>query len=267
MKKIVKEIQNHSVIHGRVICNEVLKANNRKLPPVRISDNVYPVTVLDRPGYNNCTLKSLKFIEGEIKMLFVDKYKKWISKIETLSNFIEENYKKLPEYILYIDGIDTLILKDIKGIPSLLDRYGCKVLFNHEPAFWGTGNPQPGNIPGYYDKLFYDVKSEYVNKLNSKFSFTKKLEFSLNAGAFVGEKNYVLGLLNETLQYMEDSTDKGFPYGCQDDQLILKYLHNKYFDDISIDIYNEFFFWGAKQTLEENDKYFEPNCIKKHFTK
>ena len=36
------------------------------------------------------------------------------------------------------------------------------------------------------------------------------------------------------LDKLKDNPNKGFPYGCQDDQCVLRYLNNKYFKKVSI---------------------------------
>ena len=51
---------------------------------------------------------------------------------------------------------------------------------------------------------------------------------------------------------MKDIPEKGFPYGCLDDQMLMKYLIAIDFDNISIDIFHKLFFWGTEQSLSDD---------------
>ena len=126
-----------------------------------------------------------------------------------------------------------------------MDYYGCKVLFNAEPQFHHTGVPDP--IPNYFDPLYYEHKDKYI-ELNKE-RYGSAFQICLNAGVFLGEKEYLLSLLKEAYDLMADDVNKGFPYGCPDDQCLLRYLNNKYYGDIAVDVFNKFAFWGCSQLL------------------
>lgn len=257
------EMLNKSILHGRVICNEVINHYNGKLPEITISNNIEVLTVIDKPSISNASLKKVNIKNGEIKFLVVEKYIKWISKIEESLKYLKTNYDNLPEYVIYLDGSDTLIINDIINPKEILEYYDCKILFNSEPDYWHTGASSPNNIKNYYDILYMGIKDEYLKKSRKKYGFDYYNRSSLNAGVFLGEKDYVIEILNETLNIMKDDYNKGFPYGCMDDQCVLKFLHNKYFDKISIDLFHTTMFWGTKDTLNDKQDYFKVDYLKK----
>lgn len=257
------EILKKNILHGRVICNEVINHFNGKLPEITISENIEIVTVIDKSSISNASLKKVNIKNSEVKFLMVDKYIKWTSKIEETLNYLKNNYNTLPEYVMYLDGSDTLIINDIINPKKILEYYNCKVLFNSEPDYWHTGASSPNDIKNYYDILYMGIKDEYLKKNREKYEFNYYNRSSLNAGVFLGEKDYVIKLLSETLDIMKDDYNKGFPYGCMDDQCVLKFLHNKYFDDISIDLFHTTMLWGTRDTLTDKEDYFKVNYLRK----
>lgn len=248
-----------TVLHGRPICSSVIGHFNRKLPPVKCTEDLIILTVLNKAANSNASINLINSSNFSINKLFVTKYIKWISKIEELHNYIQSNYSSLPKYLMYIDASDTLIIKDILDIESLLNFYKCKVLFNSEYGFWHTGFPAPTNTKNYYDELYTKIKSKYFKLTKEKYGFTDSVQASLNAGAFIGEKKYILDMLSQVMSLMKDNPEKGFPYGCQDDQCVLKFFHFLNFKDTSIDIFHKFFFWGTPDSLNGNSKSAAPN--------
>ena len=248
------ELLEFPVIHGRAVCSHVIYNPAVNIPEVSISNDLHIITVVDKSSRSSESIDKINFKNGKINYIIIDEYKKWISKIEELKNYIESNYNSLPNYILYLDAFDTLILKDILNPQEYLDYYKCKILFNAEPEYHHTGFPGPeGTGNDYYDPLYYTCKDEHKKMLEIKYGHS--FSNSLNAGVFLGEKDYILNLLKEAYDIMKDDPNKGFPYGCQDDQCVLRYLNNKHFDNISIDIFNIFAFWGCSRTFEQDSVY------------
>jgi len=260
---LYNQLCDFSVIHGRAICSYMLYENEISLPEVSISDDLHIVTVVNESALSSESINKINFKKGKINYIIIDEYKKWISKIEELKNYIESNYDNLPNYILYLDAFDTLILKDILNPNEYLDYYKCKVLFNSEPAYHHTGFPSPkGTGNDYYDFLYYQVKDQYKSLNNNKYGFP--LDNSLNAGVFIGEKNYILSLLKEAYEIMNEDANKGFPYGCQDDQCVMRYLNNKYFENISTDIFSLFSFWGCQELFKQPNSIYSIDYFKKY---
>lgn len=211
---------------------------------IKISKDLYICTVIDKNSYPQSTLHHIKFREGNIDFLLVDSYKKWISKIETLYRKIVNDFDTLPNFILYIDGLDTLLLNSIENPSKFLDFYNCKVLFNIENQYGGTGYELPDPS---YTIPWDDMIKNNLEFNTAKFGINKA--FGLNAGVFLGHKEYLLHILKEAYEYMVGSTEQGFPFGCTDDQYVLRYIHNKYTEAISTDMFNRLAFWGGAISL------------------
>jgi hypothetical protein len=247
----MREFFNFNILHGRHLCGMVI-ANFLPIlqsKQLKISDDLIIITVSDPRCAANSTLNLVSLEDKEkLKCLIVPKYVFWISKVEQLYLYIKENYDKLPNYILYLDGSDTLILKDIVDPREYLDFYNCKVLFNIENQYAGTGYEAPN--PTYLHDFYNTQYESFLIKNEEKYG--NRLPYGLNAGVFLGEKEYVFKLVEEAYQYMSGSVDDGFPYGCSDDQYVFRYLHTKYHDIISADIFNVFSFWGGSMSVDNN---------------
>jgi len=258
-----EKILGKSVLHGRGVVGEVLHIIYEGKPPkVEVSPDIKLLTVVDKSAMYNATLSKSNIINNSVEFIVVNKYIKWISKVRGLYNFIKNNYENLPKYILYLDASDTLIINDIQNPQEMLDYYNCKVLFNSEPDFWHTGAQTPKDYPKYYDKLQTKIKNEYAEKNKSKYGLDNGHCFqSLNAGVFLGEKDFVFKLMGECLDLMNDDYHKGYPYGDTDDQLLLRYFHNKYFEDISIDLFHKSFFWGTSDSFKDKENTLSPDLL------
>jgi len=255
----MEEILEIPLIHGRVICNYVLK-NLKTLPEVNVSSDVKILTVIDKRHKSSCILQKSNLLNCEVTVIQVDKYIKFISKIEGLIVFIEKNYEELPEYILYMDGFDTLIINNLDNPSSILKYYDCKLLFNATPGYYfNSGVPQKYTDLKKYKESLIEMKDSFIKKNHQKFNLSKDNYTALNAGIFIGEKRFTLQILKEVYEYMLSDHELGFPYGSTCDQIVFKYMNNKYFDDICIDIYKKLTLWGNKKTIEEEDSIYSVN--------
>tara|TARA_B100001094_G_C18162606_1_gene790225 strand:+ start:653 stop:1477 length:825 start_codon:yes stop_codon:yes gene_type:complete len=239
------------ILHGRPICSFANGNLGTPLPEVSCPSDLKILTVLDKKSDTNASINWVNNPSFSIEKIYVSPYVKWVSKIDSLYKYINKHYDLLPEYIMYLDASDTVIINDIPDIKPLLSFYKCKALFNSEYGYWHTGFASPKGTSGYYDPLYLSIKSQYFKLTKSKYGFKDLVQASLNAGAFVGEKDYILNLLLKTLNIMNDDPAKNFPYGCQDDQCVLKYLHFKDYENTSIDIFHKLFFWGTSRSLED----------------
>jgi len=252
----MEEILEIPLVHGRFICNYLLK-ELQTLPEVKISDDVKILTVVGEGQKSGCVLKKSNLLNTEITFIEVNKYIKFISKIEGLKNYIEKNYDELPEYILYMDGFDTLIINNLDNPSKILKDYNCKMLFNATPGYYfNTGVAQNYTDTKKYNELLLDMKDSFLKKNHKKFNLSKDNNTSLNAGIFIGEKKFVLEILKEVHEYMLSDYELGFPHGSTCDQMVFKYMNNKYFDDICIDIYKKLTLWGHEKTIEKQDSIF-----------
>jgi hypothetical protein len=247
----MEEFFNFNILHGRQLCGMLI---SNFLPRIqsnqlKISDDLTIITVSDSHSTASSTLNLINLEDKDkIKFLVVPQYIFWISKVEQLYFYIKENYDNLPNYILYLDGSDTLILKDIIDPKEYLDFYKCKILFNIENQYAGTGYEAPN--PTYLHDFYNSHYENFLDKNEIKYG--NRLPFGLNAGVFLGEKEYVFNLVEEAYNYMKGNPDDGFPYGCTDDQYVFRYLHNKYYDIVSADIFNIFSFWGGNMSIDNH---------------
>jgi hypothetical protein len=251
MNSNLQKLFGVNIIHGRYLCQEIINKHPEKLKQnkIKFSKDLAVITVLSENVKNSSTLRFINLHEDScISYLTVPKYIFWISKVETLYYYIQKNYDTLPNYILYLDGLDTLVLKSIEHPSKYLDFYKCKVLFNVENQYAGTGYEPPTSQ--YLHEFYNQQYTSFIQKNNEKYG--NDLPFGLNAGVFLGEKKFVLQMLEEALSFMKEDTQKGFPYGCTDDQYVFRYLHNIHYGNISADIFNIFSFWGAAMSLDDN---------------
>ena len=139
------------------------------------------------------------------------------------------------------------------------------MLFNSEPAFQSTGWGSPSH--SFYDDLFTIVRDQY-KKLNLE-KYGIDHDRAINAGVFLGKKDTVLQMCKEAYEYMSADQNLKFPYGCEDDQYMFRYIQNLHFDKIACDIYNKYFLFVYPKCIEdrnENDwehfQYFSKNYLR-----
>lgn len=258
------------IIHHGAVVNTIFAAGYFDNRVIKLSSNMIALQVNDDYGNGISKINKIKFENpNQVVSITVPVYEKWLSKPRELLRYIKENYTKLPEYILYTDGSDVAILNDIDNPKEMLDYYQCDVLFNCEPNYMHTGFGLPSH--GYYNPLY--EKEIYVYEDLNEQKYGIKHKRSINAGVFLGKKDYVISMLEDAMRYMEDDHNKGFPYGCLDDQCMFRWLQNQYFDKISVDVYNNYFLFAYPKSIEadENDwehfQFFKKNYEHIYLTK
>lgn len=258
------------IIHHGAVVNTIFAAGYFDNRVIKLSSNMVALQVNDDYGNGISKINKIKFENpNQVVSITVPVYEKWLSKPRELLRYIKENYSKLPEYILYTDGSDVAILNDIDNPKEMLDYYQCDVLFNCEPNYMHTGFGLPSH--GYYNPLY--EKEIYVYEDLNEQKYGIKHKRSINAGVFLGKKDYVISMLEDAMRYMEDDHNKGFPYGCLDDQCMFRWLQNQYFDKISVDVYNNYFLFAYPKSIEsdENDwehfQFFKKNYEHMYLTK
>lgn len=245
-----KEFLELKVIHHNNTVAGMLGQGYNKTKKIKLSEDLI---VLQVNGIEPPIISTVNQIEFENPSQSIEikipTYTKWISKVEELLKYLLENYDTLPNYILYLDGSDTLILNDIMNPKEMLDFYGCKMLFNCEPNLMHTGF----NFPSaeYYNPLFGRWKAMYKQQNLLKYGIEH--ERSINAGVMLAEKEYLKQKLTLALSYMRDDPEKEFPFGCMDDQHLFRFLHIQDFENISIDVYNKYFLFAYPKTYEADE--------------
>jgi hypothetical protein len=173
--------------------------------------------------------------------------------IEPLYDYIKTIDEK---YVLYMDSRDTAILNDILDPQSILDSYNCKILFNAEDGYYFPDHPcvpkeyldryaEHNNEPAHF---YYENRRDKVAHINT-INLQDKLNCaphtkSLNAGLFLGEREYMIEVLSSMLEYMYDDPTKGYPYGEIENQKLWQYMQSICKNgEIEIDYLNLYFLW------------------------
>ncbi len=250
------------ILHGYSSTEHILQTDFFKDKTIKLSDNLVVFEVNDTFPSNKSKLKKTPFSNKEqIIDLIEDPFTKWITKPRCLLNYLKKHYNELPEYYLYLDSNDTLVIDDILDPKSLLEYYQADMLFNCEPNFTSTGFIFPS--AEFYNPFFGHEPLKY-EELNFK-KYKVRHQRSLNAGVFLAKKEQSIPLLEEACYYMQEDSKRGFPYGCMDDQYMFRYLQNKHFDKISVDVFNHYFLFAYPLTVQtdknnrEHYHYFKNN--------
>jgi len=242
---LLQEIYNFKIIHGGLI--HLIPDNLRRAPIISKDIRVIPVT-------NYKTFPILRQYENfpdniSLTPLFLENFQCWVDKIKPILEFI----KTIPEkYILYVDSTDTILVNDILNPEQILETYKCKVLFNAEEGYSYPGHPcdkKEWLYEGYYlhkSKIDQINMNRLLNRCN-----TAPYVKSLNAGVYLGEREFLIVCLERILDLMLDSPIKGYPYGESDDQILWQYVMAEFENgQIQIDYNNLYFLWGGDAKLK-----------------
>jgi hypothetical protein len=244
---IYDELPKFNVIHGCGVNNfrndeYIVPFVSKDIKVVMISNFRHQSSFPEQ--YENSDRLDFTFIE-------LPTFKCWIDKIEPLLNLAKSIDNK---YIMYLDTSDTVLLTNLLDPKSLLDKYKCKVLFNAEDDYSNPGHPCDPKLwlndyPTYYkdkDAVIIKNKSNLASKMNTN-GFTR----SLNAGVFLGEREFLIEVLQKILDLMNDDPSKGYPYGESDDQVLWQHMMSLYENnEIEIDYYNLFFLWTHSRKFD-----------------
>ena len=164
-------------------------------------------------------------------------------KIVDLHRYLS-SLKELPEYLLYVDSDDVLFREDPWCAVEILKQEGCKILFSGVP-YMGAYELMPEA------KIAVDAeaRSRGVNPLY------------INAGVFVAETGFLVKILEEALEFIDENDisaatykewyrngllcekisrhPKGFPHGVGCDQEIMRFLQFKHPKEMKVDLFNK----------------------------
>ncbi len=260
--EIIKAINDLHVIHHVSVYSNVL-FKKILLKPILVPDNTFIVTISDQKTINKTDILHSNIPQESIKHVSVDTYIPWVTKVIELKNFIKLNYDNLPDYIIYLDKSDTIVVNHIPNPQEILNFYNCKILFNKEGRYGHDGCSNP-SVKYYQD--FLDNSSDKHTALIKKIYGVERGEVGLNAGAFLGEKKALLEILEEMLDfhYSKPHTE-GFPYGWIDDQSVFRYMFLKYPNIIRLDLYSKIFTQAHNETY--SGKTFDDSNFFNHYNK
>ena len=251
---IHKEIYNFKVVHGRAGLGYLLEKGFNHVP--NISKDIHVVMITNYPHQsplNQLYIDNPDKIDFTYLVLDTPKFRCGIDLIEPLLPFLKTIKNK---YVLYLDASDTALLNDIDNPQEILDTYNCKLLFNAEDGYSFPDHPcvdkdylnkyaDAHNVSPYeyYGKIKNDTVDINIKNLHQKVNcapYTK----SLNSGLFLGEREYLIEILTEMLNYMYDDPTKGYPYGEIENQKLWQYLQSVCKNgEIEVDYLNLFFLW------------------------
>lgn len=253
---IYKELSTFKVVHG--FGSNFFKDDSNFNHVPLISNDIKVIMISNYTHQNRLVDLYLNSNNLDFSFIKLETFRCWIDKIEPLFNLAKSVNNK---YILYLDTSDTALISDILDPKNLLDTYNCKVLFNAEDNYSHPGHPCDKkswlkDYPLYYkDKSIIDDKNKnnLSNKINTN-GYTK----SLNAGVFLGEREFLIEVLQKILNLMTDDPSKGYPYGESDDQILWQYMMSMYENnEIEIDYYNLFFLWTYNRKFDFTPDHWE----------
>jgi len=151
----------------------------------------------------------------------------------------------------YFEGRTIKLSNDLIAL-QVNDEYSDSVSKINKITFENPNQIVSIIVPKY--EKWLSKPRELLKYIKSK-KYGVKHSRSINGGVFLGKKDSVIFMLEESLRYMEDDFNKGFPYGCLDDQCMFRWLQNRYFDMISVDAFSNYFLFAYPKCLEvdEND--------------
>ena len=253
---IYEELHNFKVVHGSGSNNFKLNPDFNYIPS--ISKDIKVVMISNHREQNGYLDRYINSDRLDFTFIELQTFKCWIDKIEPLLNLCKSIDSK---YVMYLDTSDTVLVSDINDPQSLLNTYNCKVLFNAEDNYCYPGHPCDPKLwlkkyPEYYKDMDATINKNKLNlskKINTN-GFTK----SLNAGVFLGEREFLIEVLQKILDLMLDDPSKGYPYGESDDQILWQYMMSIYENnEIEIDYYNLFFLWTHTRKFEFTPDHWE----------
>ncbi|MAH48554.1 hypothetical protein CMI37_22195 [Candidatus Pacearchaeota archaeon] len=139
------------------------------------------------------------------------------------------------EYVLFCDANDVLFLDSPDYIlSSFLNKFDCDLLYNG--GHWACWHYWEGNQKSMRTRQYAQQRGNV----------------HLNAGVYIGRKNYIIKIYENVLNYVTDDPEirkaalnkdldrpwegPQFPLGSPSDQLILRYLQLDYFPQLQVDL-------------------------------
>ena len=193
-----------------------------------------------------CTTRATKqYTENILEYLGIDDFVvlgrhletwKHIYKLELIVDHIKNNPQ--PGLLLHLDAPDVLVMGDLQAaVDYFHSDFDCDLLFGAEKNS-APGSKTTGGI--------MQSEVEFLSRIESFEEASYQAPFQyLNAGCFIGRKEYILDLFSEALhtrkQMKLSSRLHHGDYMYNDDQLVLRELHRKHYPRIQLDHRNKIF--------------------------
>jgi len=193
-----------------------------------------------------CTTRATKqYTENILEYLGIDDFvvlgrhlETWehIYKLKLIVDYIRDNPQ--PGLLLHLDAPDVLVTGDLQAaVDCFQSDFNCDLLFGAEK------NSAPGSktIGGVMQS-----EVEFLSRIERFEEASYQAPFQhLNAGCFIGRKEYILDIFSEALRarkQMNLSSRLGYGgYMYNDDQLVLREIHRRHYPRIQLDHGNKVF--------------------------
>jgi len=161
---------------------------------------------------------------------------KHIYKLRLIVDHIKNNPQ--PGLLLHLDAPDTLVIGDLQmSVDCFRSEFDCDLLFGAEK------NSAPGSRTA---SGITQSEVDFLCRIEAFEDSCYPPPFRhLNAGCFIGRKDFILDVFSEALQTRKQMnlssrlSSGGYTY--DDDQLITRELHRKHYPRIQIDHENRVF--------------------------
>ena len=193
-----------------------------------------------------CTTRATKqYTENILEYLGIDDFvvlgrhlENWkhIYKLQLIVDHIKNNPQ--PDLLLHLDAPDVLVMGDLQAaVDRFHSDFNCNLLFSAEKNSAPGSKTTRGIMPSEVEFL---SRIEAFEEANYQAPFQY-----LNAGCFIGRKEYILDLFSEALHARKEmelsSRLHHGDYMYNDDQLVLRELHRKHYPRIQLDHKNRIF--------------------------
>jgi hypothetical protein len=249
------ELFNFKVMHGHSGIHYLFNKKYEAIPNVSKDIKVVSITNMPYQNYlNKIYIDNPDKIDYECIILNTKKFRCGIDLIIPLYEYIKTIDNP---YVLYMDASDCAILSEIENPKEILDFYNCKILFNAEDSYsfpdhgcvdksylkkYAEANQCDENL--YYGKIKQLTQEKNCQSLREKMKNITPYVKSLNSGLFLGEREYMIQILSDMIDLMNEDPSKGYPYGELENQKLWQYLQSECKNnEIEIDYLNKYFLW------------------------
>ena len=157
--------------------------------------------------------------------------------------YLKSKEAEKKDYVIFSDPTDTVFIDSPHNIlNNFLIKFNCESLYNstvyRRGYRWDKHSEE--------SKAYHSAKARRLAR-----GGPPRLSKHLNAGLFIGKKDFVIEMYEDILSHEFDSKGERdesnwekspeFPYGCADDQKTLRHLEYKYHPKMQIDGKNKLF--------------------------
>ena len=226
VKRNIRKIQNRINIPGFTTPDELLIVSSHGY------DDDYECLL-------ETQMKRYSVPKSNYKIIKLHEEWSWFDRWKSITKYIKNHKAK---YVLHCDALDVLFTDSPHNILyNFLNNFNCDLLYNS--TAWRRDYR--------WDKMTQEavnyIKQKPSRKRKNK-TYRQRMEgttINLNGGLFIGKKNYIIDIYKKVLSYEFDSKNQRdestwhshpeFPYGCANDQQILRHIEYENFPNLQVD--------------------------------